>query len=110
MPASSGVSWPPLDGVSMTGPTRRKPELATIEVESRPSSWSAFRLATLVGELTVKGAWPLATLRPSAVALAPVFVLVTWSAFDGNEGEALSDVGALAVFDWPSVKGCPVAA
>ena len=39
-------------------------------VESCPSRLSVFRLATLVGELTLNGGCPLATLRPSAVAPA----------------------------------------
>jgi hypothetical protein len=47
------------------------------EAESRLSIRSAFRFVTLVAELTVKGALPAATLRPSAVAPAPVLVFVT---------------------------------
>ena len=39
-------------------------------VESMPSSLSAFRFATLIPELTVNGAWPEATFKPSAVEAA----------------------------------------
>ena len=40
---------------------------------------SAFRFATFVFELTVRGGFPAATLSPSAVALAPPELLVSWS-------------------------------
>ena len=53
---------------------------------------SALRLATFVPELTMKGAWPLATFRPNAVAPAPVFVLVSCSALPAKDGDAVSEV------------------
>jgi hypothetical protein len=77
-------------------------------VMSLPSSLSAFSLATFVPELTVKGAWPVGTLRPSAVAPALVFVLVALRA-----GPVVPDDSAvveLAEFDWPRMKLPPVAA
>ena len=44
---------------------------------STPSSLSAFRFATFLPELTEKGACPLATVRPSAVAPLVVLVFTT---------------------------------
>ncbi len=49
-------------------------------IESSPSSLSAFRFVTFVGELTVKGGFPTATLSPSAVAPRLELPFWIWSA------------------------------
>src|SRR6266480_3072213 len=90
---------PGLAGVTVTGPTRTSFELGTNADESIPSSLSAFRFVTLVPELTVKGGWPLATLRPSAVAPVPVLVLVTCNPLPATG--AVSEVVELAELGLP---------
>jgi hypothetical protein len=105
-------SFPP-ELVKVPKPGRKSPVVSSTSVvfqfvESLPSSLSAFSLATFVPELTVKGACPVGTLRPSAVAPAPVFVLVTLSA--GPVVPEESAVVEPAEFGWPRMKLPPVAA
>ena len=59
-------------------------------------------------ELTLKGALPEATMRPSAVAPVPVLVFVSWSVLPATGAE--SELGVVAVFAWPRMKVPPVAA
>jgi hypothetical protein len=102
-PGSVALTQPPgMNLRDFTFPLGRNP------VESTPSSLSAFRLATLVPELTVKGEWPLATLSPRPVAPAPVLVFVTCSALPATGAE--SEVVELAEFALPRMKFPPVAA